>query len=545
MNDMLSSIMRSAWRLLRLTGVAGGLALFASAPAHARSDVAPYIEVQQVLDAELNGGGDVLTYTSVAAGVDATVTTRRVQAQISYRYERRIAWNHNINDEDVHSGLAQARIEIAPEVLTLDAGAIATRGRADPRGPGFGFTSADNSNIADVYAGYVGPSLATHVGPLSVNASYHLGYVKVDDHNQAGSAFPGGPLDRYDSSTSHDVQASVGMAPGELPVGWTIAAGYVRENSKRLKHRFEGKYVRGDVVVPVSPTFAVTGGIGYEKIRSSQQDYLRDEDGLPVVTPGGNLIADPSKPRLLSYDQSGLIWDAGVIWRPSPRTELTARGGQRYGDTTVVGTLKYQFSRDFGFTAVVYDSVTSFGRLLVSDINGLPTNFKVQNRGLNANNFGGCVFGNDPGSGRCLGDALNAISGQDFRNRGIGLMLSGHRGVWDMEIGAGYAQRKYLAADSGPFSLHGVTDKSATVEATLGRSLTRTSGFDIQGYAEWYDAGIAGNDTVFSSGVTGTYYRNFLLDRLQGTASVGIYTSNGNDDDSTVASALLGLRYNF
>jgi hypothetical protein len=545
MTDMLSKALRAALRLLRLIGVAGGLVLFASAPAHAHSDVAPYLEVQQVLDAELNDGGDVLTYTSVAAGVDATVSTRRVQAQISYRYERRIAWNHNIEDEDVHSGLAQARIEIAPEVLMLDAGAIAARGRADPRGPGFGFTSADNRNIADVYAGYIGPSLATHVGPLAVNASYHLGYVKVDDHDRGGSPFPGGPLDRYDSSTSHTVQASVGMAPGELPVGWTIAAGYDRENAKRLKHRFEGKFVRGDVVVPVSPTFAVTGGIGYEKMESSQQDFLRDSNGLPVTTPGGNLIADPSKPRLLAYDQSGFIWDAGVIWRPSPRTELTVRGGQRYGDTTVVGTLKYQFSRDFAFSAVVYDSVTSFGRLLVSDINGLPTNFKVNNRGLNAGNFGGCVFGNDPGSGHCLGDALDAISGHDFRNRGIGLLLSGSRGRWDLELGAGYAQRKYLAADTGLFSLHGVKDDAAIIEGRLGRALTRRSGLDFDAYAEWYDSGIAGNDTVFSTGVTGTYYRDFLIDRLQAQASVGIYTSNGNSGDSTVASALLGLRYNF
>ena len=102
----------------------------------------------------------------------------------------------------------------------------------------------------------------------------------------------------------------------------------------RLKSKFDGKYVRGDVVVPLSPTFAVTGGAGYEKIRASQQDILTDATGQPVITPGGNLVGDPTKPRLLTYDQNGFIWDVGVMWRPSPRTELQVRGGRRYGSMT-------------------------------------------------------------------------------------------------------------------------------------------------------------------------------------------------------------------
>ena len=545
MTSNVSTLWRATLRTLGLAGVAGGLALLFAAPAQARTDVAPYIEVQQVLDAELSGDHDVLTYTDVAVGVDASVTSRRVQAQISYRYDRYISWGRDRVDEDVHSGLAQARIEIAPEVLTLDAGAIAARGRSDPRGPSFGFNSADNRNIADVYAGYIGPNLSTHVGPVAVNASYHLGYVKVDDHALIGSGFPGGPIDRYESSTSHNVQGSVGMAPGELPIGWTIAAGYQRENTKRLKGRFQGKFVRGDVVLPVSPTFAVTGGIGYEKMEASQQDFLRDSNGLPVVSPGGKIVADPSKPQLLAYDQDGLIWDAGVIWRPSPRTELQLRGGQRYGDTTVVGTLQHQISRDVALNAVVYDSVTSFGRLIVNDISGLPTKFKVRSRGLNANNFGGCVFGSEPGSGRCLGDALNAITNQNFRNRGAAVLLSGSRGPWDMNLGFSYSRRKYLSPDAGIFALHRVTDRSATLEATLGRSLTRHSGLDFDAYADWYDTGIAGNDTIFSTGIEGTYYRSFLLDRLEAAATLGIYTTDDGGANSTVATAQLGLRYTF
>jgi uncharacterized protein (PEP-CTERM system associated) len=541
-HSILRTLVRRGLQAVAITG----LFLFGTQAAQARGDIAPYLEVQQVVLAELDGEGEVLTYTSVAAGVDARVSTRRVEAQISYRYERRIAWEDDLVDEDVHSGLAQARIELVQDVLSLDAGAIAARARLDPRGPAFGFSAADDRNIAEVYGGYVGPTVSTHVGPVAVGASYRLGYVHVDDHGLAGTGFPGGPLDRYESATSHSLSASVGMDPGELPIGWTVAAGYEREDTDRLDQRYEGKYVRGDVVVPISPTFAVTGGIGYEKLEASQQDVVRDSNGLPVVTPGGKLVADPSKPRLLAYDQSGLIWDVGVIWRPSPRTELQARAGRRYGGTTVVGTLQHQISESAALNVVVYDSVSSFGRSIISDISGLPTKFNVKHHGLNAGlgGAGGCIFGTEPGTGACLDDAFQSVSTFNFRSRGASLMLSGSRGAWDMQVGAGYARRKYLAPDL--FSINGVEDESLSVQGFLGRKLTRTSGLDFEAYASWLDSGIEGNNTIFSSGVTATYYRSFFWDRLQGQASVGLYsTDSGDGDDSAIAAAMIGLSYQF
>ena len=547
--------MMTAKHMIRRLGRCGfGLAALAGAlllgvpAAQAASDIAPYLEVEQVVLADLNGGGDVLTYTAVAVGVDAQVSTRRVEAQVSYRYERRFGWEDDLVDEDIHSGIAQARIALARDVLSLDAGAIAARSRVDPRGPLFGFASADGENIAEVYGAYAGPTLTTNVGPLTVGASYRLGYVHVDDHSLAGSGFPGGPLDRYESSTSHSANVSVGMGPGELPVGWTIAAGYQREDTDRLDQRFEGKFVRGDVVVPLSSSLAVTAGVGYEKLEASQQDILRDSDGLPVVTPGGKLVADPSKPRLLAYDQSGLIWDAGVIWRPTPRTELQARVGERYGGTTVTGSLSHQINEDFALNAFVYDSVSSFGRTLILDVSGIPTKFNIKKHGLN-DAFGmvGCIFGTEPGTGVCLDDSFQSIATANFRSRGAHLLLSGSRGVWDLGLGAGYDRRKYLAPDIGSVaSLHGVVDESASVYGLLGRNLTRTSGIDFEAYANWYDSGLAGSDNVFSSGITATYYRSFLWERLQAEASVGLYTTDfGNGEDSVIAAGLIGLSYTF
>lgn len=543
MRDRLQCLRGRGLRAVAAAGIAGGLSLLFGAAAQARTDVAPYLEVQQVLEAEFDGG-EVLTYTSVAAGVDARVATRRTQVQVSYRYERRIGWEDDVADDDIHTGIAQAHVQLA-RPLSLDAGAIAARARSAGPGSRVGFVSAGDHDVAEVYGVYGGPTVSTHAGPVAVNASYRLAYVHVDDHSLAGTGAPGGLRDRYESATSHSVNASVGMAPGELPIGWTVAAGYEREEVDRLDQVYEGKFVRGDVVVPVSSTLALTAGVGYEKLEASQDDFVRGPDGLPVLTPGGHLIPDPARPRLLAYDQSGLIWDAGVIWRPNRRTELQARVGERYGGTTVVATLEYQINDHFGLSAVLYDSVTSFGRLVISNVSGLPSEFKFDNRGFTGGIGGGCIFGTEPGTGRCFDDAFQSIAGSNFRNRGVGILFSGGRGPWDVQVGLGYARRKYLTPDVDVFPLRGVVEESATLQAGLGRSLTRTSGLDFDAYASWYDSGIAGEDNVFSSGLTATYYRNFFYERLQGEASVGLYTTDAGGDASTIGAAMLGLRYQF
>ena len=42
------------------------------------------------------------------------------------------------------------------------------------------------------------------------------------------------------------------MQPGTLPFGWAVSVGYDREDAGQLDKRFEGKYARADVTVPVT-----------------------------------------------------------------------------------------------------------------------------------------------------------------------------------------------------------------------------------------------------------------------------------------------------
>ncbi len=109
----------------------------------------------------------------------------------------------------------------------------------------------------------------------------------------------------------------------------------------QLDQRFEGKFGRGDVVLPVGRGVAVAAGVGYEKIEVSQRDPLLDAAAMPVLDSNGRFVTDPASPRRIAYNTDGIFWDAGVLWRPSRRTSLEARVGRRYGSMTYTGSLSY------------------------------------------------------------------------------------------------------------------------------------------------------------------------------------------------------------
>jgi hypothetical protein len=507
-----------------------------AAPARPRIEIAPYVEVNAGASAELSGeNDDVLTYTSVAAGVDGRVQTRRVTAQASYRYERNIAIDGNVAENDVHSGVAMVHAEAAPGV-SLDAGAMAARSG----GSGRGLNVPVREPSAQVFSAYAGPTINAQVGPLSVGAAYRLGYVRVD-----GADDLAGDFDNDFDSVVHNATASVGMGPGPLPFGWTVGGGHVRESSgDDFANRFQATYVRGDVVFPVSPTLALTAGVGYETISSSQRDVLRDENGAPIMI-GGRFVPDPNSPRLRGFDTDGVIYDGGIIWRPNPRTELQARAGRRYGGTTVTGSLRHQLPRGFGLSASVYDSVGNAATTIVSNLNALPIDFQV-NRNPLTGAFDGCVFGQDPGTGICFDQAFQTLSSASFRTRGANLLLSGSRGPWNFGLGAGYATRRYTALISGDItSIDPVHDDSFVLNAGVSRRLGRFSSMSIDAIASWYDNDRPFADTIFSTGLTGGYYRSFFIPGLQFHAGLGIYHTNAGLIDSTVLNGLIGLRYTF
>jgi hypothetical protein len=262
-----------------------------------------------------------------------------------------------------------------------------------------------------------------------------------------------------------------------------------------------------------------------------------------VLDGNGRFQTDPASPRLLAFDQSGFIWDTGVVWRPSRRTSAEFRVGQRYGSMTYTGSVSYQLNQAMAFQAGLYDGIQTFGRQLNQGLAALPTQFTVA-RNPFGNQVGGCVY-SVTGNGGCLDAALQSVATGTYRSRGLNAVLSYQRGPMRAGIGGGYAQRKFFAPTSAFFSTNGVTDESYYLQAFVARQLDDVSSIDASVYMNLFNSGIAGAPNVLGTGATAAYYRRFGS-RFSGSAALGLYSSRvENIASSLTGSALLGARYEF
>lgn len=507
-----------------------------------RVDVTPYIEAQQVIVADLKNGGDVLTYSTVAAGIDASIATRQAEAQVSLRYERRIGYDNGVADQDNVTGLARGSLALTRN-FGVEAGGVAARTRVDGRGAAPTNLVGNPDNVTQVYSVYAGPTFTSQVGDLSVNAAYRAGYTKVESQNNI--VLPAGQqrFDQFDNSVSQVATASVGMQPGLLPIGWTVSGSWQHEDAGQLDNRFDGKFARADVTIPISPYFAVVGGVGYENITISERNAVRDTAGNPVVGSDGQLVTDAASPRLIAYQTDGLIWDVGVSWRPSPRTSFEARYGRHYGSDSYTGSLSYQPGRDWAVNVSVYDAVSGFGSSLNDSLASLPTQFRSSRNPLSGD-ISGCAFGQT--GGFCLDSALQYASSAAFRQRGVSLAFSGTNGSWDSGLAVGYNQRKFIASRlGGQAQIDGLKNDNYYAVAYLGTNIDRRTRFESNVYASYFDPGVVGAPDTLSTGANAALYRQ-IIRGLSASAAVGLDSYKQEDFDSELtASALLGLRYSF
>ncbi len=506
--------------------------------------ISPYLEIDQSAIVDLKGGnGDVLTYTSVAAGLNASIQTRSVSIGADVRYEHQFGWGSNSRDQDIISGIVNGRVDLVPNMLSLEAGALATRVRTD------GFTGANNSlaaasSTSNVYSTYIGPNFQAPIGDLNVTAAYRLGYNRVDTNNGA-AALIGLPAGTFEDSWIHNANVAIGMQPGVLPFGWSVGAGYVRETASQLSQRYDDKFVRADVTVPVGPTLALVGGVGYEKIEISNKDALRDVNGVPIRDGNGRFVTDQASPRRLSYDQDGFIWDAGVLWRPSPRLSAELRVGHRYGSMSYTGKATWEPSRRTSVSVTLFDSIDSFGRALNGSLANLGTDFFVS-RNPFSGDLGGCAFANGQAGGACFNDTLTGISTANFRNRGIFAQLARRGDQWTFTAAAGFARRKFIGdSQSVLSSVNGLADDNYFASIGIMRSIDADSTLDANAYANYFDSGISTLGDVTNIGAN-VAYRRTIWRRLAASGAVGIDSIDRKGQEAFISLlAQIGLRYQF
>jgi len=512
--------------------------------------VTPYIEAQQVVTAELSPNNETLTYSTLAAGLDASIAGRNAEGGVSVRYERRFGWGSNkIADSDVVSGIARGSVSLVPRTLTLEAGASAARMHVENNGSTVnGIEFGDSAT--QVYSLYAGPSLQTQIGDVVVQAHYRAGFTKVTTPKAVASAPGQNPVDLFSQSVSHNALVHAGIAAGTvLPIGLGVGAGWNREDVHNLDQRVDDKHVRGDVSLPVGSAIELVAGLGYEKVEISGRDALRDSiTGLPLRAANGHLITDKSQPRQIAYQSDGLIWDAGVLWRPSKRTTLEAHFGRRYGSSTYYGNFSYAPSARTSLNVSVYDNYSGLGGTMVEALSNLPTQFDGLHNPLTGG-VGTCVASTGAvrsGGGTCLNGALASVRSSAFRARGAmaSFGVAGNRLQYG--VAGGYDRRKFAAAPGTVLALaNGVIDENYWISAYLNGRIDRNSSFGTNVWANWYQSGdaLAGNSSTI--GATAAYYRS-LTSRLTATAAVGVDGVNREQlQDIWSASVLVGLRYSF
>ena len=505
--------------------------------------IQPYIEVSQILSAELSPGDDVLTFTTIAVGVDINVQGRNSGAAVSLRYERNIGYDDNSVDADTISGVARGTLALVPNALSFEAGALASRTRVDAGGGTTANPLVREDAESRFYSFYAGPSLNTRAGDVDVQGVARIGYNRFENDSVLTDA-QGDPVDVFDDSVTYQGQVRAGFRPDTvLPVvGLAVTAGGFQEDISNLDQRVRDLFVRADVTVPVSPTLALVGGIGYENVEISSRDALRDANGDPVIGTDGRFVTDPSSPRIVAFDVDGLLWDVGVMWRPSSRTSLEARVGERYDSTTYYGTFTYVPNQRSAFALAAYDGVTGLGGQLNNSLAGLSSDFEAIRNPVTGD-FGGLVNGTE---GQAIIGGPGSVRSAAFRGRGVRASYQRQMGRTTAALGAGYDRRTYIAAAGTVLApLDGLTDESYYVVGGVTRQIGQSASLTTNAYINWFDSASDGGDVTAFGGSAA--YNQSLTRRLTARAALAIdfFDSEFSAEDFAYATALVGLRYDF
>lgn len=525
----------------------GGDSRPSGAPTRQRLRVTPYIEANQVVTQEIRPGSDTDFYGQVAAGVDASVQGRRGGGSVSLRYDRVISYGDEVADSDSVSGIARGYVALAPG-LSVEAGGLAARSRASGGG-GAVLASGqpiDDENEARTYGIYAGPTFSRRVGAADVSANYRFGYSRVEEPGAGVIDNTVTPIDVASESYVHSASARVGVAPGAvLPVGVAVGGGAYQEEVSNSDQRVRDFYGRGDVTLPIGQGFAVVGGVGYEYVEISNRDVLRDDTGAPIIGSDGRFQTDENSPRKIAFETEGLIWDVGVVWKPSLRTQLEAHYGRRYDSDTYYGSFAWQPSSRSSLNASVYDSVSGFGGTITNGLANLPSGFVASRNGLTGD-FTGCVTGTvEESSANCLGGALSSVRGAVFRNRGAQLSYSTSRGRLSTGLAIGYDRRTFFGAEGTALAAgNGAVDESYYANLGIGISLDALSSLNLNGYASYLDQGGSELNDALLLGASAAYSRT-LFRNLSARAALSVDRVDAVDFDETNASALVGVRYDF
>ncbi len=504
--------------------------------------ITPYIEALQVVDARISPQNDVTTYSVLAAGVDAAIDRRNFQGSASLRFERRFGWG-NAGSSNTVSGVGRSSVGVIQDVLHMEMAGYANSTHIDGNG------STGSAGLSDtrtqIWSVFGGPTLSTDAGDVKLDAHYRIGYSKIG--NTAGSlvAFTGQPVtDIFESSTVQDAGYRIGNRAGDgLPIGLAVEVGHYREDISNLAQKARDTHVRGEVSIPIAADTMLIGGIGYERVRITSRDAVRNGAGDAVYNSEGRIVTDFAGPEYIALDTKGVIWDVGVMWRPSPRTSLEAHFGERYGERTGFGMFTYHPNRRSTFSVLAYSNVTGFGGQLTNSLFNLPNQFQTVRDALTGN-ISSCVASST--GGNCLAGALATVRSTVYRGKGVTASYNIDFGRLQTGVGLGYDRRQYIAAAGTILSpLNGKLDKYYWVAGYVSGAIDQSSVFTATLDAYMFQTGAASFSDLTGIRASGVYQK-LLSKHLTASAALGIDGINREAlADVWSASGSVGVKYTF
>ena len=183
--------------------------------------IKPYIEASHNLDSFLAPTASEVTYTDLVAGVEVTINGRNNQGVISARVDERIGYGTVHNSTGV-TGLASLSTAILPNTLRIDYGGYANETYVTNNGATLANTPATVGQRQQVYAGYVGPTLSTHLGDIGVTGHYRVGYTSIGENGyDVNNTFRNG-IDVFGHSVTQQGAGNAWQVRFIMPASYTM-----------------------------------------------------------------------------------------------------------------------------------------------------------------------------------------------------------------------------------------------------------------------------------------------------------------------------------
>ncbi len=232
--------------------------------------------------------------TQVTPGISVTANGPRLRLDAFYAPELVYHAQTEREDKLFHRGNATGTLEVADELLFLEAGARVDQYDVSLQGP----LTASNANITGnrttATSTYVSPYLQRDIGS-AVRAEARFTYSRwASDQNQR--ALP--------DNTGRRVFLRLANVPTHRVLTWDVA--YTGETIEYQTHQ-----ETTTDVLDANARRSITSTVGL----LARAGYERYDTGLP------DALEDPR-------------YSAGFDWTPTPRTRLAATAGQRLGDET-------------------------------------------------------------------------------------------------------------------------------------------------------------------------------------------------------------------